>query len=57
MTVQIWLEQAVADAERRGLPGLKTFLEALARTTEALRQADEDLRKVEAGPQSGRSES
>ncbi len=37
MTVRRWLENAVADAERRGLPALKPLLEALAQSTEVLR--------------------
>ena len=40
MTVESWLEAAIADAERRGLTGLKPILEALARSTAALRAAD-----------------
>ena len=40
MTVKLWLEQASHDAERRGLPSLKPLLEALARSTAALRLAD-----------------
>ena len=40
MTIESWLQAAVADAERRGLPGLKPLLEALARSTQALRAAD-----------------
>jgi hypothetical protein len=40
MTIESWLQAAVADAERRGLPELKPILEALARTTAALRAAD-----------------
>jgi hypothetical protein len=40
MTIDQWLEAAQADAERRGLPALKPLLEALARTTKALRAAD-----------------
>ncbi len=40
MTVDAWLEAAIADAERRGVPGLKPILEALARATRALRAAD-----------------
>ena len=39
MTVESWLRAAIADAERRGLPELKPLLEALARSTSALRQA------------------
>jgi hypothetical protein len=33
-----WLDAACADAERRGLPELKPLLEALARSTAALRE-------------------
>ncbi len=35
-----WLSDAVADAERRGLPQLKPLLEGLAQSTSALRNAD-----------------
>jgi hypothetical protein len=40
MTVKAWLEMAVHDAERRGLPELKPLLEALAKATSALRTAE-----------------
>jgi len=40
MTIDSWLESAVTDAERRGLPELKATLETLARATAALRAAD-----------------
>ncbi len=40
MTIQAWFEAAVSDAERRGLPALRPLLEALARSTSALRGAD-----------------
>jgi hypothetical protein len=40
MTIESWLEAAIADAERRGLPELKPILEALARSTQSLRAAD-----------------
>jgi len=40
MTIDEWLEAAIADAERRGLPELKPILETLARATRALRGAD-----------------
>ena len=40
MTVAAWLEAALADADRRGLKELKPLLEALARSTKALREAD-----------------
>jgi hypothetical protein len=40
MTIDEWLEAAIADAGRRGLPELKPILETLARATRALRGAD-----------------
>ena len=40
MTIDAWLTAATADAERRGLPELKSILETLARATTALRAAD-----------------
>ena len=40
MTIKLWLEQAMQDADRRGLPGLAPLLEALARAMSALRNAD-----------------
>jgi hypothetical protein len=40
MTIDTWLQAAMADAERRGIPELKPMLEALARSTRALRAAD-----------------
>lgn len=40
MTIKTWLDNAVQDAERRGLPALKPLLETLARATSALRTAD-----------------
>jgi hypothetical protein len=40
MTIESWLQAAIADAERRGLPELKPILETLARATAALRAAD-----------------
>ena len=39
MTVTSWLEYAARDAECRGLPALRPLLEALARSTAALRAA------------------
>ena len=39
MPVDAWLQAAIADAERRGLPELAPLLAALARSTEALRSA------------------
>lgn len=43
MTIKTWLENATQDAERRGLSSLRPILEALARTTSALRTADWNL--------------
>jgi hypothetical protein len=48
MTVEAWLAAAVADAEQRGLPELKPLLETLARSTNALRKADEHMRAAPA---------
>jgi hypothetical protein len=39
VNVDAWLAAALADAERRGLPELKTILDALAQATRALRAA------------------
>ncbi len=39
MTIESWLQAAIADAERRGLPELKAMLEALATSTAILRRA------------------
>ena len=40
MTIDSWLQAAIADAEKRGLPALKPILEAIAKSTRALREAD-----------------
>lgn len=40
MDIAAWLAAASADAEARGLPELKPLLETLARSTQALRDAD-----------------
>ena len=40
MTPEDWLESARADAERRGMPDLRSMLEALARTAMVLRGSD-----------------
>jgi hypothetical protein len=40
MTIKLWLEHAMQDAERRGLPALKPLLETLARATSSLRTAE-----------------
>ncbi|NUR54700.1 MAG: hypothetical protein HOQ29_09650 [Acidobacteria bacterium] len=44
MNVRDWLARASADAEGRGMPELKPLLEALARSTQALRDADAAFR-------------
>lgn len=38
-SVEQWLKNAIADAERRGIPELKPLLEGLAQATSALRDA------------------
>jgi hypothetical protein len=43
MDVHAWLQHALADAESRGLAELKPLLEGLARSTQALRDADGEL--------------
>ena len=40
MTIRSWLELAMTDAERRGLPALAPLLESLSRATALLRAAD-----------------
>ena len=40
MTIEDWLREALADADRRKLPDLKPLLEALARSTKILRDAN-----------------
>jgi hypothetical protein len=40
MTIDAWLEAALADADRRGLSDLKPLLQALAESTRQLRAAD-----------------
>lgn len=41
--VQSWLARSIADAEARGLPELKPLLESLARSLQALRDADAEF--------------
>jgi hypothetical protein len=43
MDVANWLACASADAEARGLPELKPLLQTLARSTQALRDADAEF--------------
>jgi hypothetical protein len=50
MTIDAWLHAAQADADKRGLPDLKPILEALARATAALRQADFNDNAGASGP-------
>ena len=40
MTVEQWLKDAIADAERRGLPELRPLIETLADAMRRLRAAD-----------------
>jgi hypothetical protein len=42
MEIEAWLQAAMADAQRRGLPELAPLLTALARATEALRRLECD---------------
>ena len=41
--VEAWLARSVADAESRGLHELKPLLESLARSLQALRDADHEF--------------
>lgn len=50
MEIDAWLTSASEDARRRGLDGLPALLETLARSTRALRAADEALRNERAEP-------
>lgn len=43
MDIVAWLARATADADARGLPELKPLLETLARSTQALRDADDEF--------------
>jgi hypothetical protein len=40
VTIKVWLDNAVQDAERRGLAALRPLLESLAQAASALRTAD-----------------
>jgi hypothetical protein len=40
MTIEVWLNNALKDADRRKLPALRPLLEGLAKSTTALRAAD-----------------
>jgi len=48
-----WLSAACADAAARGLPELRPLLEALARSTCALRDADPELTGAAPDPDHG----
>jgi hypothetical protein len=50
MTLEAWLKAALEDAERRGLADLKPLLETLARSTAALRDADQLADRVRLEP-------
>jgi len=54
--VTAWLEAAIADAERRGLPELKPLLEGLAQSTNLLRSAHDEMdgRRAAHGQNDGR---
>lgn len=43
MDIPSWLRHASEDADSRGLPALKALLETLARSTQALRDADAEF--------------
>lgn len=43
MDIPAWLARVTSDAEARGLPELKPLLETLARSTQALRDADREF--------------
>jgi hypothetical protein len=51
MTVDAWLTAACADAERRGMPELKPLLESLAKSMQALRDADQAFGHPAAPPE------
>jgi len=51
-----WLASACADADARGLPELRPLLEGLARSTDALRDADPELTGAAPDPDHGRDD-
>jgi hypothetical protein len=55
-SIDAWLAAAIADAERRGLPELKPLLETMARSTAALRAADERTRGDQAASREPREQ-
>lgn len=52
--LQAWLQAALDDARRRGLPQLEPLLRTLARSTAALRAADWQESVASRLPQDGR---
>ena len=56
MDIDAWLTSACEDARRRGLDGLCPILETLARSTRALRAADEIARTTEPNAKSATTE-
>ena len=52
MDIDAWLTLASDDARRRGLEGLVPLLETLARSTRALRAAD-DVTRTQPAPTQG----
>jgi hypothetical protein len=55
MTIDFWLEEATADARRRGLDALVPLLEGLAQSTRQLRAADWNAdARGDAGPDRSR---
>jgi hypothetical protein len=54
MTIDRWLQAAIADADQRGLSDLRPLLEALAKATAALRASEiTRLRSAESGASFG----
>jgi len=49
MSLDAWLQNAIDDATRRGLPGLEPLLQSLAQSTRSLRTAAFNLSAVEQG--------
>jgi hypothetical protein len=52
--LKIWLEQALEDADRRGLAALRPLLEGLSRSTSVLRDADWNLEATDHSDPSSR---
>jgi hypothetical protein len=56
VTVHDWLEMTLRDADRRNLPALRPLLQALARATSTLREADWNVDIADRAPASPRHE-